>query len=81
MSKSLREAAEAVLVGVDGFDVVGNQHGETLLRNLRAALSEPDPLTEAVELIEKLVEWEARFDVETKDRARDFLARMKGGGK
>lgn len=42
----LREAAEAVVAAADAFDVVGNHYGESLLRNLRAALAEPDDAEE-----------------------------------
>lgn len=95
MSKSLREAAEAVIAHL------GMRFMPTyLLHDLRDAMSEPDPMAklaadgvrlsgrlmdekaEALKIIAELVSviQSAELYSPTADDARDFLARMKGGG-
>lgn len=85
-TKTLREAAEEAAdelrrllnsVGDEDFASIGD-----VLVHVESALSAPDPLEEAVQHIESLLTLSALLpDHEWIDKAREFLARMKGGGK
>lgn len=73
---TLRQAAEAVVTEWEGDPADLYAAMDTL----RDALSEPDPLAEAVEIIKDLLRpsetYGFRYAIGVEDKARDFLAKL-----
>lgn len=83
MADSLRDAAVRLANAIEQMRMLGHPvifrspHLAVRLSDLRTALLEPDPVAEAREIIEQLIEaWDCPYDAATtRNKARDWLKR------